>query len=71
MLGDSNRFEHLPLSKKTIEGLRKSNFVEMTEIQSAALPFALCQRDILGAAKTGSGKTLSFIIPVKLFHHSL
>ncbi|XP_057441193.1 DEAD-box ATP-dependent RNA helicase 32 [Lotus japonicus] len=59
-----NRFSHLPLSKKTIDGLRDAKFVAMTDIQRASLPHALCGRDVLGAAKTGSGKTLAFIIPV-------
>jgi ATP-dependent RNA helicase DDX10/DBP4 len=36
----------------------------MTDIQKKAIPLALQGCDILGAAKTGSGKTLSFIIPV-------
>lgn len=36
----------------------------MTDIQAKAIPLALQGHDILGAAKTGSGKTLSFIIPV-------
>uniref|UniRef100_A0A2P2LSM2 ATP-dependent RNA helicase n=2 Tax=Rhizophora mucronata TaxID=61149 RepID=A0A2P2LSM2_RHIMU len=57
-------FGELPLSKKTKDGLKKANYVSMTEIQRASLPHALCGRDILGAAKTGSGKTLAFVIPV-------
>jgi ATP-dependent RNA helicase DDX10/DBP4 len=36
----------------------------MTDVQSRAIPLALQGHDILGAAKTGSGKTLSFLIPV-------
>jgi ATP-dependent RNA helicase DDX10/DBP4 len=36
----------------------------MTDIQAKAIPLALQGHDILGAAKTGSGKTLSFIVPV-------
>jgi ATP-dependent RNA helicase DDX10/DBP4 len=36
----------------------------MTDVQSKAIPLALQGHDILGAAKTGSGKTLSFLIPV-------
>jgi ATP-dependent RNA helicase DDX10/DBP4 len=36
----------------------------MTDIQKKAIPLALQGCDILGAAKTGSGKTLSFIVPV-------
>ncbi|CAG8620139.1 2924_t:CDS:10, partial [Acaulospora colombiana] len=58
------RFSELPLSTLTLEGLQKSNYIEMTEIQSKALPLALSGRDVLGAAKTGSGKTLAFLIPL-------
>ena len=36
----------------------------MTEIQAASIPHSLAGRDIMGAARTGSGKTLSFVIPV-------
>ncbi|XP_057486371.1 DEAD-box ATP-dependent RNA helicase 32 [Actinidia eriantha] len=58
------KFDQLPLSRKTKDGLREAKYAKMTEIQRASLPHALCDRDILGAAKTGSGKTLAFIIPV-------
>lgn len=58
------RFDQLPISKKTKDGLLEAKFVKMTDIQRASLPHALCGRDILGASKTGSGKTLAFIIPV-------
>ncbi len=57
-------FDELPISQYTKDGLRKAKYVTLTAIQRAALPHALCGRDILGAAKTGSGKTLSFLIPV-------
>ncbi|KAJ0267085.1 DEAD-box ATP-dependent RNA helicase 32 [Hirschfeldia incana] len=60
----AKRFDHLPLSDKTKRGLKEAKFVDMQEIQRAALPHALCGRDILGAAKTGSGKTLAFVIPI-------
>ncbi|KAL6999301.1 DEAD-box ATP-dependent RNA helicase 32 [Sarracenia purpurea var. burkii] len=58
------KFDQLPVSQKTKDGLRESKYIKMTDIQRASLPHALCGRDILGAAKTGSGKTLAFIIPV-------
>ncbi len=57
-------FSDLPLSITTTSGLEASHFKTLTDIQAKALPLALKGRDILGAAKTGSGKTLSFLIPV-------
>ena len=36
----------------------------MTAIQAACIPHALVGRDIVAAARTGSGKTLSFLIPL-------
>ncbi|KAI9145086.1 P-loop containing nucleoside triphosphate hydrolase protein [Paraphysoderma sedebokerense] len=35
----------------------------MTQIQARCIPAALTGRDILGAAKTGSGKTIAFLLP--------
>lgn len=61
------KFNQLPLSQKTKDGLKDSKFSKMTDIQRASLPHSLAGRDILGAAKTGSGKTLAFIVPVSLF----
>lgn len=59
-----NRFDELPLTKKTMIGLKKASYVEMTDIQAKSIPLSLAGRDILGAARTGSGKTLAFLIPV-------
>lgn len=49
-------FKHLPLSQKTIEGLKKSLYFKPTEIQREGISYALQGRDVLGAAVTGSGK---------------
>lgn len=57
-------FSELPLSQATQEGLEASHFKTLTTIQASAIPLALQSRDILGAAKTGSGKTLTFLVPV-------
>ncbi|CAJ0761953.1 5071_t:CDS:10, partial [Entrophospora sp. SA101] len=48
------KFNELPISPPTLEGLQQANFIEMTEIQQKAIPLALKGKDILGAAKTGS-----------------
>ena len=63
----AKKFQELPISQYTKDGLSQSGFTKLTAIQRAALPHALCGRDILGAAKTGSGKTLAFLIPVSSF----
>ncbi|EAL65432.1 hypothetical protein DDB_G0284017 [Dictyostelium discoideum AX4] len=57
-------FKDLPISQLTLKALTESKFLKLTDIQRASLPHTLCGRDILGAAKTGSGKTLSFILPI-------
>ncbi|KAK5136601.1 ATP-dependent RNA helicase dbp4 [Meristemomyces frigidus] len=57
-------FSDLPLSAPTTAGLKAASFTTLTDIQAKAIPLALKGSDILGAAKTGSGKTLSFILPV-------
>ncbi|XP_015188829.1 PREDICTED: probable ATP-dependent RNA helicase DDX10 [Polistes dominula] len=58
------KFIHLPLSKKTLKGLKENDYVELTDIQRQSIGLALKGNDILGAAKTGSGKTLAFLVPV-------
>lgn len=57
-------FIELGLSPKLIEGLKKKNIMEPTPIQSASIPFALENRDIIGESQTGSGKTLAYLIPI-------
>ncbi|KAF6025405.1 DDX18 [Bugula neritina] len=47
----------------TLKGLEDMGFTNMTHIQAKAIPPLLEGRDVLAAAKTGSGKTLGFLIP--------
>ncbi|KAJ7481739.1 ATP-dependent RNA helicase dbp-4 [Mycena latifolia] len=61
---DLKTFAELPISEPTKRGLKKAFFVDMTEIQTQSLPVSLKGKDVLGAARTGSGKTLSFLVPV-------
>ena len=58
------KFKDLPISTKTIQGLNSSKYFNLTPIQRCTLPHTLGGRDLLGASKTGSGKTLCFLIPV-------
>ncbi|KAI0815739.1 ATP-dependent RNA helicase DBP4 [Xylaria sp. FL0064] len=61
---DTTKFSNLPLSSPTASGIEASHFQTPTDIQARAIPAALQGRDILGAAKTGSGKTIAFLVPV-------
>ena len=57
-------FDQLPLSSKTLRGLRSAHFTHPTPIQALSVPESLRGKDVLGSARTGSGKTLAFLIPL-------
>jgi len=63
-------FSHLPSSALT-EPSPFSTFKKPTPIQSAAWPFILSGRDVIGVAETGSGKTLAFGVPCIRYISSL
>lgn len=46
-----------------LRDILKAGFTEPTAIQSQGWPMALSGRDMIGIAQTGSGKTLSFLLP--------
>ncbi|KAL9664931.1 hypothetical protein QQ045_020340 [Rhodiola kirilowii] len=56
-------FESLCLSDQTAAGIKELGFQVMTQIQAKAIPPLLLGRDLLGAARTGAGKTHAFLIP--------
>ncbi|DBA01648.1 TPA: hypothetical protein N0F65_010299 [Lagenidium giganteum] len=65
----TEEFSSLPLSEPTRKALDAMGFKKMTKIQAKSIRPLLAGQDLLGAAKTGSGKTLSFLIPaVELLH---
>lgn len=53
-----SKFSDFPLSRKTIRGLQECKYVKPTAIQQQSIGYALQGKDVLGAAITGSGKTL-------------
>jgi ATP-dependent RNA helicase RhlE len=57
-------FSELQLSQTMQRQLADANFIHPTPVQAAALPPALEGRDVLATAQTGTGKTLSFLIPL-------
>jgi len=57
------KFDEFDLDPKTLQSLTENNFFTATEIQAKTIPLSLSGADIMGSAKTGSGKSLSFLIP--------
>jgi ATP-dependent RNA helicase DbpA len=58
----THAFSELPLHSALIESLERSGYETMTDIQAAALPALLEGGDLIGKAKTGSGKTATFAL---------
>lgn len=57
-------FDTLPLPPAMLANLQQLGYLSMTPIQAAALPPALDGRDLIAQAKTGSGKTVAFALPL-------
>jgi ATP-independent RNA helicase DbpA len=57
-------FAELPLSPSIKETLQQLEYHTMTPIQAASLPIALAGHDLIAQAKTGSGKTAAFALPL-------
>ena len=58
-------FESLGLSEKTLALLKKKGFEEPTPIQALAIPLLLTgERDLVARARTGTGKTAAFGLPL-------
>jgi len=60
----TTQFSQFTLSTALQARLDANNFVTPTPVQAAAIPPALEGRDVLATAQTGTGKTLSFLIPI-------
>src|ERR1700741_2725740 len=57
-------FSSLPLPPATLTNLQRLGYEHMTPIQAASLPLALAGKDLIAQAKTGSGKTAAFALPL-------
>ena len=61
-----NSFSDAPFAKPIQQALLDAGFTEPSPIQARAWPVAIAGKDLIAVAKTGSGKTLGFLLPV--FH---
>ena len=60
----SKSFAELGLSDEVLQSVNAAGFIAPFPIQEAVIPLALTGVDIIGQAKTGTGKTLGFGLPI-------
>lgn len=58
------KFNTLNISPNILKAIEEMNYETMMDIQSAVIPLILTGHDIIGQAKTGTGKTAAFGIPL-------
>ncbi|PBK69888.1 P-loop containing nucleoside triphosphate hydrolase protein [Armillaria solidipes] len=61
------KWSHYGLPANCLDVIKRLNYVAPTSIQAQAIPAIMSGRDVIGVAKTGSGKTIAFLLP--LFRH--
>lgn len=59
-----NSFADLQLDTRLLQGVAAQNWSTPTAVQLNAIPLALKGRDILARAKTGTGKTAAYLLPI-------
>ena len=64
LLGPVDAFSSFALSRKLLRGLSDMALLTPTPVQQHVIPLGLAGKDVLVSALTGSGKTLSFLLPV-------
>jgi ATP-dependent RNA helicase DeaD len=57
-------FADLDLSDEMLASLKLANYLNPTPIQAGLVPLALEEHDVVGQARTGTGKTAAFVIPI-------
>lgn len=62
-------FENLNLIEPIRKALQTEGYTKPTPIQAQAIPVLLQEKDLLGCAQTGTGKTAAFAIPILQLLH--
>ncbi len=57
-------FASLGLSHNVVRGVRAAGYTDPTPIQTQAIPVILAEKDVIGTAQTGTGKTAAFVLPI-------
>ena len=59
----NKKFSDFSINSSILSNLERLGYEKATQVQSESIPIALNGEDIIGSAKTGSGKSLAFLIP--------
>ena len=57
-------FEKLGIIEPILKALKNKGYVEPTPIQEKTIPLLLGNKDVIGIAQTGTGKTAAFVVPI-------
>ncbi|XP_031275214.1 DEAD-box ATP-dependent RNA helicase 16 [Pistacia vera] len=70
---EEKSFDELGLDLRIVHALKKKAIEKPTPIQEVAIPLILEGKDVVARAKTGSGKTFAYLLPLlhRLFNESL
>lgn len=57
-------FDSLGLTESTLQAVRNAGYETPSPVQAGVIPKALDGFDVLGQARTGTGKTAAFVLPI-------
>ena len=60
----ADSFQNLGLSAATLAAVDRAGYTTPTPVQAGLIPRAIAGVDVLGQARTGTGKTASFVLPI-------
>src|SRR6266568_3569240 len=57
-------FQALGLDPALLKAVQRLGYTSPTQVQAEGIPAILGGRDVIGSARTGSGKTAAFLLPI-------
>src|SRR5947209_11987225 len=57
-------WNHIGLNPPSLRTVQQLGYASPTPVQAETIPAILAGRDVIGSARTGSGKTAAFLLPI-------